>query len=83
MEGLRHMVVTRKPDPRERSLCGVCPHGRIWEGVVDLIGQVKLGEVASQVLVRTGTARWQHISHYRRRARVGRAALQLSLFIYD
>lgn len=48
-----------------------------------LIGQVKLGEVASQVLVRTGTARWQHISHYQRRARVGRAALHISSFIYS
>ena len=83
MEVLRQMVVTTKPDPCETSLWGVCPHGRISEGIVDLIEQVRLGEVASQVLVRTGTARWQHISHYRRRARVGRAVLQLSLFTYD
>ena len=77
------MVVTTKLYPGEINLWDVYPYGRILKGVVDLIGQVRLGEVASQVLVRTGTARWQHISHYRRRARVGRPVLQLSLFIHD
>lgn len=44
---------------------------------MELIGQVRLEEVASQVLVRTGTARWQHISHYQRRAGVRRGTLHI------